>query len=108
MVAVDKNLGRSAVSNELGQIGADQVTALVQLSSIPLRAVASKVGHPFAHVAAGPVGRDTSARTDARLTAQILTYSRQRGVFAVHIRACRRSLRHANVASGSIIRPVAQ
>ncbi len=33
-------------------------------------------------VAAGPVGRDASAQTDARLTAQILTYSRQRGVFA--------------------------
>ncbi len=35
-----------------------------------------------ASVAAGPVGRDTSAQTDARMTAQILTYSRQRGVFA--------------------------
>ena len=35
-----------------------------------------------ASVAAGPVGRDTSAQTDARLTAEILTWSRQRGVFA--------------------------
>jgi lipid-binding SYLF domain-containing protein len=35
-----------------------------------------------ASVAAGPVGRDTSAQTDARMTAQILTWSRQRGVFA--------------------------
>ena len=35
-----------------------------------------------ASVAAGPVGRDASAQTDARLTAEILTYSRQRGVFA--------------------------
>ncbi len=35
-----------------------------------------------ASVAAGPVGRDTSAQTDARMTAEILTWSRQRGVFA--------------------------
>ena len=35
-----------------------------------------------AEVAAGPVGRSTSAQTDARFTAKILTYSRSRGVFA--------------------------
>lgn len=35
-----------------------------------------------ASVAAGPVGRDTSAQTDAYMNAQILTWSRQRGVFA--------------------------
>jgi lipid-binding SYLF domain-containing protein len=35
-----------------------------------------------ASVAAGPVGRDTSAQTDGKLTAEILSYSRQRGVFA--------------------------
>jgi SH3 domain-containing YSC84-like protein 1 len=33
-------------------------------------------------VAAGPVGRDTSAETDAQLHAEILTWSRSRGVFA--------------------------
>jgi len=33
-------------------------------------------------VAAGPVGRTTSAETDAQLHAEILTYSRARGVFA--------------------------
>ncbi len=32
--------------------------------------------------AAGPVGRDTSARTDAKLNAEILSYSRSRGLFA--------------------------
>jgi lipid-binding SYLF domain-containing protein len=32
--------------------------------------------------AAGPVGRDSMAQTDARMRAEILTYSRQRGVFA--------------------------
>ena len=35
-----------------------------------------------ASVAAGPVGRDAAAATDARMTAQILAYSRAKGVFA--------------------------
>jgi lipid-binding SYLF domain-containing protein len=35
-----------------------------------------------ASVAAGPVGRTSSANTDAKLRAEILTYSRSRGVFA--------------------------
>jgi SH3 domain-containing YSC84-like protein 1 len=35
-----------------------------------------------ASVAAGPVGRDSSAQTDAQLHAEILTYSRSRGIFA--------------------------
>lgn len=35
-----------------------------------------------ASIAAGPVGRAASAKTDAALTAEILSYSRARGVFA--------------------------
>jgi SH3 domain-containing YSC84-like protein 1 len=35
-----------------------------------------------ASVAAGPIGRDASAETDASLRAEILSYSRARGVFA--------------------------
>jgi len=35
-----------------------------------------------ASVAAGPVGRTSSAETDAQMHAEILTYSRSRGVFA--------------------------
>jgi SH3 domain-containing YSC84-like protein 1 len=35
-----------------------------------------------ASVAAGPVGRSSSADTDAKMTAEILTWSRSRGVFA--------------------------
>jgi len=35
-----------------------------------------------ANAAAGPVGRDSSAATDAQLHAEILTYSRSRGLFA--------------------------
>jgi lipid-binding SYLF domain-containing protein len=33
-------------------------------------------------IAAGPVGRKTSAETDAKLTAEMLSWSRSRGVFA--------------------------
>jgi lipid-binding SYLF domain-containing protein len=35
-----------------------------------------------ASVAAGPVGRTSSAETDAQLHAELLTYSRSRGLFA--------------------------
>jgi lipid-binding SYLF domain-containing protein len=35
-----------------------------------------------ATIAAGPVGRDAAAATDARLRAEILSYSRARGLFA--------------------------
>jgi lipid-binding SYLF domain-containing protein len=35
-----------------------------------------------ATVAAGPVGRDASAGTDVRLNAEILSYSRSKGIFA--------------------------
>jgi lipid-binding SYLF domain-containing protein len=35
-----------------------------------------------ASIAAGPVGRDTSAQTDAAMHAEILSYSRARGLFA--------------------------
>jgi lipid-binding SYLF domain-containing protein len=40
-----------------------------------------KIGADAA-VAAGPVGRETSASTDIQLRAQILSYSRTRGIFA--------------------------
>jgi len=33
-------------------------------------------------IAAGPVGRDASAQTDAQMSAEILSYSRTRGLFA--------------------------
>jgi lipid-binding SYLF domain-containing protein len=35
-----------------------------------------------ATVSAGPVGRDASAQTDAKMRAEILSYSRSRGLFA--------------------------
>jgi lipid-binding SYLF domain-containing protein len=50
-------------------------------------ALQSLVGDKFklgadASVAAGPVGRTAAAGTDVRLTAEILSYSRAKGVFA--------------------------
>ena len=33
-------------------------------------------------VAAGPVGREATASTDLKLTAEILSYSRTKGIFA--------------------------
>src|SRR5213595_3950459 len=50
-------------------------------------AVGSLLGDKFeiggeGSVAAGPVGRSASASTDARLNAQILSYSRSKGAFA--------------------------
>jgi lipid-binding SYLF domain-containing protein len=35
-----------------------------------------------ASIAAGPIGRDASARTDAMMNSEILSYSRSRGLFA--------------------------
>ena len=36
----------------LRKIGADQIAALVQVSGVPVMAVAPKVGHPLAHIPA--------------------------------------------------------
>ncbi len=51
------------------------------------RALQSLLGDKFklgadASVAAGPVGRNASAGTDLKLNAEILSYSRSKGVFA--------------------------
>ena len=43
---------------------------------------AANIRRPDAAVAAGPVGRQASAATDAMLKAEILSYSRSRGLFA--------------------------
>jgi hypothetical protein len=42
----------------LRAIRTDQVAALVQFSGIPSRAIARKIGHPFAHIAALAVLND--------------------------------------------------
>jgi lipid-binding SYLF domain-containing protein len=67
------------------QIGGSEtdVVMLVNGGSGPRKLMESKftVGADASAVA-GPVGRDSSAETDAQLHAEILTYSRSRGAFA--------------------------
>jgi lipid-binding SYLF domain-containing protein len=41
-----------------------------------------RLSHANASVAAGPVGRHSEASTDASLSAEILAYSRAKGLFA--------------------------
>ena len=88
----DENRGWSApgaVRMEGGsvgwQIGASEtdVILLVMNQSGMRRLLESKFTlGASASVAAGPVGRNVSAETDAKMTAQILSWSRSRGVFA--------------------------
>jgi lipid-binding SYLF domain-containing protein len=67
------------------QIGAQAVD--IVLIVMNRRGLESLVGNEFkigadASVAVGPIGRDASAATDAQLRAEILSYSRARGLFA--------------------------
>lgn len=67
------------------QIGASEtdVVMLVMNESGAKKLLASKFTlGADASVAGGPVGRDSSAATDAQMHAEILTYSRSRGAFA--------------------------
>jgi lipid-binding SYLF domain-containing protein len=67
------------------QIGAQAVDLILVVQN--RRGLEQLVGNQFkigadASVAAGPVGRDASASTDVQMRAQILSYSRTRGLFA--------------------------
>lgn len=67
------------------QVGAQAVDLILVIQN--RRGLEQLVGNQFkigadASVAAGPVGRDASASTDIQMRAQILSYSRTRGLFA--------------------------
>ena len=67
------------------QIGASETDLIMLL--MDQRSVRGVLESKFtlggdADVAAGPVGRSTTAQTDATMNAKILSYSRSRGVFA--------------------------
>ncbi len=67
------------------QIGAQAVDLIFVIQN--RRGLEQLVGNQFklgadASVAAGPIGRDASASTDVQMRAQILSYSRTRGLFA--------------------------
>lgn len=67
------------------QIGAQAIDLILVVNN--RRGLEQLVSNQFklgadASVAAGPVGRDASAATDIQMRAQILSYSRTRGLFA--------------------------
>jgi lipid-binding SYLF domain-containing protein len=67
------------------QIGGQATDIILVINN--RRGVENLVSNQFklgadAAVAAGPVGRDAQAATDVQLRAQILSYSRSRGLFA--------------------------
>jgi lipid-binding SYLF domain-containing protein len=71
-----------SVGFQIGGSETDVVMLLMNQSAID-KLLSSKftIGGD-ASVAAGPVGRSSSAETDAQLHAELLTYSRSRGLFA--------------------------
>jgi lipid-binding SYLF domain-containing protein len=71
-----------SIGLQIGGQAADLILVIMQR-----RGVESLVRNQFklgadASVAAGPVGRDAQASTDLQLRAEILSYSRARGLFA--------------------------
>jgi lipid-binding SYLF domain-containing protein len=67
------------------QIGGSETDVLLAIMNA--RGVDRLLSNQFtlgadASVAAGPVGRTASAQTDAQMTAEILSWSRSRGIFA--------------------------
>src|SRR5260370_9183041 len=76
------DLGGGSIGLQIGVASTDYILLFMNE-----RAVDSLLNDKFeiggeGSAAAGPVGRSASASTDARLNAQILSYSRSRGAFA--------------------------
>jgi lipid-binding SYLF domain-containing protein len=76
------DLGGGSIGLQIGAASTDYVLLFMNDD-----AVGSLLGDKFeiggeGSAAAGPVGRSASASTDARLNAQILSYSRSKGAFA--------------------------
>jgi lipid-binding SYLF domain-containing protein len=76
------DLGGGSIGLQIGASSTDYILLFMNED-----AVGSLLGDKFeiggeGSAAAGPVGRSASASTDARMNAQILSYSRSRGLFA--------------------------
>jgi lipid-binding SYLF domain-containing protein len=76
------DLGGGSIGLQIGVASTDYILLFMNEN-----AVESLLGNKFeiggeGSAAAGPVGRSASASTDARLNAQILSYSRSKGAFA--------------------------
>src|SRR5205814_5001538 len=75
-------LGKGSAGFQIGAEQVDLVLLMMNRQGVD-KLLDNKVNlGADASVAAGPVGRAASASTDARLTAEILAYSRAHGVFA--------------------------
>jgi lipid-binding SYLF domain-containing protein len=76
------NLGGASIGLQIGAQSTDFVMLFMNKEGMnSLLSDEFTVGGD-ASVAAGPVGRETGAATDVTLTAQILSYSRSKGLFA--------------------------
>jgi lipid-binding SYLF domain-containing protein len=76
------NLGGGSVGLQIGAQSTDFIMLFMNKNGLnSLLSDKFEVGAD-ASVAAGPVGRKASASTDAKLNAQILSYSRSKGLFA--------------------------
>lgn len=76
------SLGGASFGWQLGAQSTDMVLVFKDRRSIKRIADGKLTLGGDASVAAGPVGRSTSAATDQRLEAEIYSYSRNRGLFA--------------------------
>jgi lipid-binding SYLF domain-containing protein len=76
------NLGGGSVGFQIGAESTDVVMLFMTDRSIESLLASKLELGADASVAAGPVGRQAGASTDAKLNAQILTYSRSKGLFA--------------------------
>src|SRR5262245_5896383 len=76
------NLGGGSVGLQIGASKTDFILLFMNTGAIEsLMKNKFEIGGEGS-VAAGPVGRSTSATTDAQMKAQILSYSRSKGLFA--------------------------
>jgi lipid-binding SYLF domain-containing protein len=76
------NLGGGSVGLQIGAQSTDFVMLFMNTEGLNSLLSDEFTLGADASVAAGPVGRQAGAATDLKLTAQILSYSRSRGLFA--------------------------
>ena len=76
------NLGGGSIGLQIGAQSTDFVMLFMNTGGMKSLLSDEFTMGGDASVAAGPVGRETGASTDAKLNAQILSYSRSKGLFA--------------------------
>ena len=75
-------LGGGSIGLQIGAAETDVVMLIMDCSGMDSLLKSKVTLGGDASVAAGPVGRESAAETDAAMKAKILSYSRSRGVFA--------------------------